>query len=64
MPSKLYSTPVCVVIEILPDGIAHVGCTTLEVVGTTGGVGIALIVIAAEDGVTQVLSAVFITYKV
>jgi hypothetical protein len=50
--------------EILPDGVAQVGCTTLAVVGTIGGSGTALIVIAADEGVTQVLSAVFLTYKV
>ncbi len=50
--------------EILPDGVAQVGCTTLTVVGTTGGSGTALIVTADEDVVTQVLSAVFLTYKV
>ena len=51
--------------EILPEGIAQVGCTTLAVVGTIGGSGTALIVTAADDeGVTHVLSAVFLTYKV
>ena len=50
--------------EILPDGVAQVGCATLTVVGTTGGSGTALIVITDDEGVTQVLSAVFLTYKV
>ncbi len=50
--------------EILPDGVAQVGCTTLAVVGTIGGSGTALIVITDDEGVTHVLSAVFLTYKV
>ena len=49
---------------ILPDGVPHVGWVTLAVVGTTGGVGIALIVVDDPDEVTQVLSAIFLTYKV
>ena len=49
---------------ILPVGVPQVGWTTLAVVGTTGGIGIALMVIEDTDGVTQVLSAVFLTYKV
>ena len=49
---------------MLPVGIAHVGCVTLAAVGTTGGVGIALIVVADDDDVIQVVSAVFLTYNV
>ena len=64
MPFKLYSTPVCVAIVMLPDGVPQVGWVTLAVVGTTGGVGIALIVVAEDDEVTQVVSAVFLTYNV
>ena len=50
--------------EILPDGVAQVGCTTFAVVGTIGGSGTALIVITDDEGVTHVLSAVFLIYKV
>ncbi len=64
MPSKLYITPACVVITILPDGVPHVGCVTLTVVGTTGGVGTTSIAVGDADEATQVVSAVFLTYKV
>ena len=44
--------------EILPDGVAQVGCTTLAVVGTTGGSGTALIVTAADGTEGQLFKPV------
>ena len=50
------------VIEILPDGVAQVGCMTLAVVGETGGVGIALMD-TGDDG-TEVQLFTPVTVKV
>jgi hypothetical protein len=49
---------------MVPDGVPQVGWVTLAAVGTTGGVGIALIVVAEPDEVMHVVSTVFLTYKV
>ena len=48
---------------IVPDGTAHVGCTTLATVGTDGAVGTASIVIADPTD-TQVVSFVSLTLTV
>jgi hypothetical protein len=50
-----------VFIKIVPDGVAQVGCVTLEEVGTAGGVGMAVMVMTDPEEVIQVVSAVFLT---
>src|SRR5665811_1121234 len=61
--SMLYSSvaPVGEATVIVPVATAQVGCTTVKV-GTTGGVGCALMVTDAED--VQVLSVVLLTVMV